>query len=216
MTSLQAASEYFESLFQTGLKLAESLPLERDFASMRQVTHVLRPAVNDARKCISFACPSAAALSEIHLNLHRGETRSAGMNTVGMLMDRLSILTMKCWALTHRGSDSASALIVKQTQVQELVAALTQANRGFSSINNKLTVHKVDAVSEDFGDSAFGLFSTNLLLWEAQELLYNRDITTLPCDELRAYISFFSEGNLSRNAFIQACDFNWWRLVDDK
>ena len=134
-------------------------------------------------------------------------------------MDRLSILTMKCWALTHRGSDAASALIVKQTQVQELVAALTQAKRGFSSINNKITVHKVETVSDDFGEAAFGLFSTNLLLWEAQELLYNRDITTFAVQRASRVYIFFFRGKIflvtlsSKLAIL--IGGGWWMTSDD-
>ena len=55
-----------------------------------------------------------------------------------------------------------------------------------------------------------GLLVTNLLLWEAQEILYNHDMQHLPAGELRAYIAFFSENNLSRNAFMEDADRLFW------
>jgi hypothetical protein len=52
--------------------------------------------------------------------------------------------------------------------------------------------------------------TTNLLLWEAQEILYNHDISALPDDELRKYILFFSRHNLKRNVSIEASDRLYW------
>jgi hypothetical protein len=55
-----------------------------------------------------------------------------------------------------------------------------------------------------------GLLTTNLQLWEAQEVLYLRDIASLSCDEIRGYVDFFSRGNIRRNAFIEAVDKMYW------
>ncbi len=39
---------------------------------------------------------------------------------------------------------------------------------------------------------------------------FNHDILALPCEDLRAYMDFFSRGNLSRNVYIQSSDQLYW------
>jgi hypothetical protein len=181
---------------------------------MRQVTEGLRPAVAAVANQAWFAEPSPAVLNDFRERVEAGAGRPAGMNTVGIMMDRLSILAMKHWALVNRNDAPEKASFLVRTQVHELVTTLAESQRGSSSINNKITSHMTVIDAGEFSSACFGLFSTNLLLWEAQELLYHRDIASLPSEELRRYIAFFSEGNLLRNEYIQACDQTWWLLVD--
>ncbi len=51
------------------------------------------------------------------------------------------------------------------------------------------------------------------MLWEAQEILYNHDISVLPSEELRKYIHFFSKHNLARNVSIEASDSLYWAAL---
>lgn len=202
---MSARHLFFQHLFDRSQAVILDYPLTVEPAGMSHVTSVLEPAVSEKIEGRPFR----------DLVPPRGETadkpeRSAGMNTIGMLLDRLSILTIKHWNLIHRSRapDKAQALV--QGQIAELVSALSEAQIGQSSINNKMTTRHVHAVFADFGDAYYGLLTTNLLLWESQEILYNHDISCLPCDELRSYIDFFSRGNILRNVYIQASDETFW------
>lgn len=198
---------FFWSLFRTSLQLIERFAITLEPARMAYITGTLAPAVEALRPENPFRQPDASAASG------RRDDVAPGMNTTGLLLDRLTILSMKHWNLRHRANSPDKAAALVETQVTEIIDALAQARPGQSSINNKMTTRAVDAVADRFVDAFFGLLTTNLLLWEAQEILYNHDIQALPAEELRAYIDFFSHGNILRNAYIQASDETYWAAV---
>lgn len=145
-----------------------------------------------------------------------GSRRATGLNTTGMLLDRLSILAIKHWNLIHRANAPEKAMALQTGQVAEIIQALAEAVPGQSSINNKMTTRSVHASVKSFNDAFYGLMTTNLLLWEAQEILYNHDIKSLPAEELRSYIDFFSRGNITRNTYIQSVDELYWRFAKER
>lgn len=147
------------------------------------------------------------------LGVARPATAPAGLNTIGMLCDRLTILAMKEWVLRHRLGDAARAAQLRNTQVDELLAALDCVAPGHSSFTRKLTSLPAGAAPRSWEESYFGLLATNVLLWEAQEVLYGGRIEALDGEELRRYVAWFSEGNLRRNEFIAGCEPTFWRLA---
>ncbi|WP_174300687.1 hypothetical protein [Caulobacter sp. S45] len=205
--------QYFRSLFDESLTLIEAFPITTEPALMSYVTDVLEPVAAAQRMTPPFTNPGAEVIAEGRrwlANVRPEDQRSVGLNTVGLLLDRLSILTVKYWNLVHRRKTPHEAEALLDTQVIELIRALSWALPGESSVNNKMTNRVVTTESPDFRISYYGLATTNLLLWEAQEILYNHDISSLPCEELRAYIDFFSRGNLERNAYIHSSDTQFW------
>jgi hypothetical protein len=180
---------------------------------MDYISGVLEPAVDEARTSHSFANPGRALARERAKALAPDAGRAVGLNTVGMLLDRLSILAIKTWNLEKRANAPQKARELRATQIAELVEALAASYPGHSSINNKLTSHRTDVAAADFAQACYNLVTTNLLLWEAQEILYNHDISVLPADELRKYIQFFSRHNLKRNVSIEASDRLYWAGV---
>lgn len=205
------ATRFFDAVLDRALVLIDGFPLTLGPPPMAHVTGVLQPAVLAGTS--PFEGPDAEVRRAVTAALATAAPRSAGLNTTGMLLDRLSILAVKHWNLIHRSQAPDKAVALRSGQIAEIIGALTEAAPGQSSINNKMTTHAVDATASSFGDACYGLFTTNLLLWEAQEVLYNHDISTLPSEELRAYIAFFSRGNLARNNYIQASDETYWRLM---
>lgn len=202
-----AGVSFFQSLFDRSVALVSRFPLTREPATMGYITGTLEPAALEGRASQPFADPTPEAAAG------RRDDVAVGMNTTGMLLDRLSILAVKHWNLEHRAGAPDKARVLVDTQVAELIEALAAAQPGQSSINNKMTNRTVDAAAHHFADAYYGLASTNLLLWEAQEILYNHDILALPAEELRAYIDFFSRGNIARNVYIQATDETYWQAV---
>ena len=99
---------------------------------------------------------------------------------MGMLLDRMSILAIKQWNMVHRARQLELAQELIRSQVEEIVWALATALPGQSSVNNKMTrlLHGRKVVS-DFSTAYGGLLLTNTALWEAQEVLYNHDISAL-------------------------------------
>lgn len=198
--------EFFQSLFDSSIDLIASFPLTIEPAGMAHIVDVLEPKVKAATGRNPFVNPAGV----IDADDNGASRASAGLNTVGMLLDRLSILAIKHWNLRHRAEAPEKAEALVRGQIEELLRALAEARAGESSINNKMTNRHVDVATADFAAAFYGLQTINLLLWEAQEILYNHDISVLPCEELRAYIDFFSRGNIARNMYIQASDETYW------
>ena len=128
-----------------------------------------------------------------------------------MLADRLSILIIKEWCLRNKtNANLTKADELYQTQTMDIINAVAKTEPGSSSMNTKLTHHKSGVNAESWEEAFYGLLSTNILLWESQEILYVRDITGLPSEELRDYIKWFSFGNIQRNAYIEHCERSYW------
>lgn len=135
---------------------------------------------------------------------------SPGLNTVGLLVDRLTILIIKEWCLRNKYADVKKADDLHRTQTSEIIAALAESRKGYSSINSKITSIKTPLFIEGWDEAFFEMLCVNLLLWESQEVLYIRDIALLPPEELRAYIRWFAEGNMKRNVLIEMCERHYW------
>ena len=136
---------------------------------------------------------------------------ATGLNTVGMLCDRLTILLMKEWSIENRGKwDSGAARALRETQTDDIINALELAVPGSASTPAKITHLRGGASAEDWAAAFCGLLAANVLLWESQELLYTRDIDLVSSSELRTYIKWFAKGNMERNEYIQLSERHFW------
>jgi hypothetical protein len=135
---------------------------------------------------------------------------TAGLNTVGMLLDRLSILCIR-YVKSHQGLIANS---IKDQKIIDIVEALDVVRKGSSSINTKISNIQSDVIEVfSFVESCASLVKVNSLLWEAQEVLYLRGPDSLPENELRSYISFFAKENIRRNKYIQLVDNQFWEQI---
>ena len=141
----------------------------------------------------------------------RDASRAVGMNTVGLLADRLTILVIKEWNLRHRNADAASADDLARTEIPEICRALAQVEPDQPLYVGKISAIRAGAEAETWAQAYFGLLSANLLLWEAQEVLYRRGILELPAEEIRSYIHWFSLGNMLRNEYMALCERLFWQ-----
>lgn len=204
-----ALQDYFEALARQSSEFLDTLPIELTPQPLEYALEALAPAVERLK---------ATGLSSLR-GLARPATANAevqasgvGLNTVGMLTDRFTILLIKEWSLRHKGTpDPAKADALFATQTRDIIAALAQARPGSSSLNSKITSLRSAASARDWSEAYWGLFTTNLLMWESQEMLYIRDITTAPYDELRAYIAWFSRSNIQRNDYIELSEKRYWQ-----
>ena len=206
--TVPALRDYWLAVVDYGNGLLDRLPLQAEPQPLDATLHKLAPllqAMEGEEVVVLSALNKPPALPP------QENVMGVGLNSVGMLCDRLSILIIKEWCLCNKGAHSqAKAGALRREQTLDIVEALCQARPGNSAMNTKITSQPVEATAHSWPQAFYKLLGTNLLLWEAQEVLYIRDIGALPCEELRAYIAYFSSGNLRRNEFMQKCEEFYW------
>lgn len=215
--SKEARTRLLEGLFGRSLALFDRLPIHPEPQLMDYISTVLERAVVQERDATIGAYRSVMASEPLAFTtIPGGGDAPVGMNTAGLLLDRLSIQAIKYWKMKHHYGKASEAEHLYETQVREMIATLSVARRGFSDITSKITNQKYTATAETFPEALYGLLSANLLLWESQEVVYTRDAMTLPEAELRSYITYFSLQNLLRNAFMDLVDRLFWKAVDEQ
>lgn len=126
-----------------------------------------------------------------------------GLNTVGLLVDRLSILSIGSF---KRGCAAPEG----NPSIVEIIRALDVVQSGLSSVNTKQTSLTARTSPKSTLQAALWLLATNIELWEAQEVLYSRGPESLPDTELRSYIVFFAHENVRRNELMQQLTARYW------
>lgn len=208
MTDLNTRTEYFRALFQESVDIIGRLPVLREAQPIRYVAEMLEPAALAARP------EEAARLRAIPRGAHPvdpEDRRTSGMNTVGILGDRLSILAIKYWNLLHRHNKPEAAEKIRNVDADQIVRALAEARPGSETLLSKISVLEVDIHDADWAECYYGLIVYNLLMWEAQETMYLTGLDGAEPDELRALIRWASYGNLRRNHFISRGEILYWQ-----
>ena len=204
----EARTGYFTQLARRSAGFLDALPIERTPQPLAYALEALAPAIERMKP---------AGLAQLR-QLTRPDAVApgaagpgTGLNTVGMLTDRFTILLIKEWSLRHKANaHPAKADELFRVQTCDIIAALAQAQPGSSALNSKITTLKSGVTAADWPEAFWGLLTTNLLLWESQEMLYIKDIGQAPDRELRDYIKWFSHGNIQRNVFIELCEQRYW------
>jgi hypothetical protein len=197
---------YFSGLADYSRGLLDRLPIAADIEPIERTFNRLQPAFDAWRPAevmqlrdLARPVPHAAA-----------DGAPAGMNSIGILADRLTILMCKEWYLRHRQLREADADEVARTQTADILTVLSQARPGRAKLLAKVSTINAAADAGSFEEAYYGLLSANILMWETQELLYVRNMESVAAEELRDYIRFFSQANMMRNAFITCCESLYW------
>lgn len=209
MNQNQQLVNYFKELTAQSYQLLNSLGLSSNPIPLKILLSDLTARLVDLKESM--------IINYQQLNRPQGnayETQNilgVGLNSIGMLSDRLSILIIKEWCLRNKTtSNLTKANDLYQTHTMDIIYALASAKPGSSSMNTKITDRKSNVIANSWEEAFYGLFSTNIVNWESQEILYIKDIKSLPCEELRNYIDWFSFGNIQRNEYIQYCEKLYW------
>lgn len=133
-----------------------------------------------------------------------------GLNTIGSLTDRFTILLIKEWCLRNKSNNPQKADELYKSQTFDIIKCLANSYPGNSAINSKITNIKTEVSAKDWEEAFYGLLAINLVLWESQEVLYIKDISLLPSEELRGYIHWFALGNMERNVLMELCEVRYW------
>lgn len=200
-----AVTDYFERLARYSHDFLDRLPIERRPQKIGEVMGTLQPALDGARPTATAELGAMARPAPV-----RRPPAPAGMNTIGLLADRLTILCVKVWNVRNKQGDAAAADKLHATHVKQVVDCMATCVEGEKDLLKKVTKLKTDLTIASWEDAYYGLLASNILLWEAQEILYLRDLNEVPCEELREYIKWFSYGNIDRNACISACEAFYW------
>ena len=202
---MQLSFNYFSALASLSTDFINSLPME---LTPQPLEFTLKKLYNEVEK---LRDTQICSFKNIEYDIIRRKMSGAqGLNTIGMLADRFSILIIREWCLRNKTRSIEKADSLFRTQTAEIMQAMEQAQPGYSSLNSKITKIKADAKASSWEEAYYGLLSTNLLLWESQEVLYIKDIQTLPAEEIREYIKWFSSGNILRNEYIELCENQYW------
>lgn len=205
-----ALAEYFTQLARQSAAFLDALPIKRTPQPLAYALGELAPALEQMKQNGLVVLRGISRPAPVVTTVAYAGT---GLNTVGMLTDRFTILLIKEWCLRHKGNaDPAKADELYRVQTSDIISALAQAQPGSSSLNSKITSIRSKVLAADWAEAYWGLFSSNLVLWESQEMLYIKDIGQAPHEELRDYINWFSHGNIQRNAFIEFCEQQYWSI----
>ena len=140
MTKMRnAGRQYFTALFSSSIDLVGTVPLTRQPASMAHITGNLQPAALLISANAVLPQPDDTVPAELRLPAVLGHP--VGLNTIGLLLDRLSILAIKHWNLIHRADSPSRAAELRSGPGQEMIDALAAAQPGHSSYNSKITIH---------------------------------------------------------------------------
>lgn len=200
---------YFDRLARFSYQFLDRLPIPRRPQDIREVLAVLKPSLDQQQ---SGAVMELAGLDRPPPR--RGEPVPAGMNTVGLLADRLTILCIKAWNVKNKQNDDKAAEYLQHFHIRQIVDCLAVCVPGEKDLLRKVSTLKSGLKLTSWEDSYYGLLAANIIMWEAQEILYMRDLEAAEGEELREYIQWFSRSNIERNECISACEvFYWQKLV---
>lgn len=206
--------QYFFSLATYAKELLNKLPIEKtpqplDYAVGMLYDEVKRLTLPEVEKLkLLWGEDVSKVVSETKVG--------TGLNTIGMLTDRFTILLIKEWCLRNKSNKPDKADELFQSQTMDIITCLANSVPGNSSINSKITNIKTDIQADNWEEAFYGMLTINLILWESQEVLYIKDISLLPTEELRAYIHWFAHGNMERNVLIELCERRYWEKISDE
>ncbi|SOD18634.1 hypothetical protein [Pedobacter xixiisoli] len=202
--------QYFISLAKYSQILFDKLPIELEPKPISYALNILKPAIDNIKVSQLDELYKIRSLDKLATP---GNTNSwQGLNSIGMLMDRFTILLIREWCLINKQKNGTKAKQIFELQTLDIIEAMVNAAPGSSALNSKITNIKQSVNASTWEQAFFGLLTINLILWESQEVLYIKDISKLPCEELRSYIDWFSKGNIIRNEYIQLCEELFWSI----
>jgi hypothetical protein len=204
---MQYSFQYFNQLAQKSISILNKLPIELTPQPLDYILNKLKLEIENSHQENINVLVNIPQDENTNVNVNCAQ----GLNTIGMLTDRFTILLIREWCIRNKGvpnPEKADQLF--KTQTSEIMQALASVRPGYSSLNSKITQIKANAKATTWEEAYYGLFTTNLLLWESQEVLYIKDIQTLPTEEIRDYIKWFSFGNILRNEYIELCEQLYW------
>lgn len=137
-------------------------------------------------------------------DINKNYATEYGMNTFGILLDRITILICK-----NRFSTDEESRNIASEQLKNVVKMLVCCGIGDPALLKKEQVHPEFTNYVSPGHAAVVLLRANIGMWINQDLLYSKNVDEVSSTRLRDYIKFFSRENSMRNTSISYLD-NWF------
>jgi hypothetical protein len=210
--SIEKLRKYFLKLIDYSNEIITYLPIDQEPKPLKYVLERLKLELDSMKN------EKIRKLKNLDRPLHFVDSTDTklgtGLNSIGMLTDRLTILIIKEWCLRNKNNlDPEKADKIYKEQTLDIVEAIIHTKPGSSSMNTKITKLRSGARASSWEEAYYGLLKTNILMWESQEVLYIKDISLLKCEELREYIKWFSFSNILRNEYINLCEKKYWEFI---
>ena len=132
--------------------------------------------------------------------------QESGMNSPGILWDRLTILNCKFFFTDTSSLHFNSNIHSKNINIRsELISVLDALHIAKSAKNILLAKEATERqkVVQPIGLSLWELQSSNIAMWINQDLLYTVNVDEVDSKRLTDYIKFFSIANRIRNTAIE-------------
>ena len=129
-----------------------------------------------------------------------------GMNSPGILWDRLTILNCKLLLTDPSSKHHNKRLHGRNLNINSEISAVLDALHSAKPAKNILLAKEAterQSTIREVGASLWDLQSSNLAMWINQDLLYTVDADQVDSKRLRDYIKFFSVANRVRNTAIE-------------
>jgi len=205
-------AQYFYNLAIYAKELLGKLPIEKTPQPLDYAVGLLYDEIKK-NKGTEVEVLTSMWPQNVLLNITENNS-GIGLNTIGMLTDRFTILLIKEWCLRNKANNPQKADELFESQTKDIIACLANSVPGNSAINSKITNIKTDTKASSWEEAFYGMLTINLVLWESQEVLYIKDISLLPSEELRGYIHWFAHGNMERNVLIELCEIRYWEKIN--
>jgi protoporphyrinogen oxidase len=160
---------YFETLAGYVRALLDRLPIEREVQPLEYAVTRLSGALEEIRE---RETEKLRGLWSYSRKQEEEPPFYTGLNTIGLLTDRFTILLIKEWCLRNKHNDYQKADILNQTQTGDIIKALAYCHPGNASVNTKITGLSSNVSAKDWEEALYKLLAVNLVLWESQEVLY--------------------------------------------
>jgi len=207
MSGTDRLGQYFLEFFRMSHGILDRMPIRLTPQPMSYVSDVLERAAEERR------VEEAARLREVVRVPHQPADHDfpVGLNTIGILADRLTILAIKTWFLRHKHKKDEAAAVIEADEVVQIVRAMSLTRPGSATLLQKITELKTVIHNADWAESFYGLLMSNLMMWEAQESMYVNNMADYSDAEVRACLSWCSYGNQRRNRYITSCEVLYWQ-----
>ena len=142
-----------------------------------------------------------------------------GMNSPGILWDRLTILNCK-YLFTAPDSVHHKPALHKNlgnvmAELKSVMKALSHALPARNILLAKEATNRQHAIVP-LGESLWALQMSNIAMWINQDLLYTVSAEDVDTQRLRDYITFFSKANRIRNTAIESIELFYSQQMQRK
>ena len=140
----------------------------------------------------------------------------SGLNTVGSLLDRLSICAVKEWYLRNGPGDASGAEALRAGLTTDIVTSLAMAIPDRHPEQPKVTAHRSKAEYASLAEAYCDLMEIHVCFWEKQELSYGSRTYSIPLESYKRFVKFGVELNVRRaHCQFRAAQLYWDAVLAD-